>query len=278
MSKKAVFFDIDGTIWDWERRIPQSTIEAIRKLKAAGNYAFICSGRALGNIRNPRLLELGFDGIVAACGGHVEINGEMIFETIVPDDIIRRTVETLIECRLPAVLEGPQKHWISSWGFDKDDFVANIYEAMGSDAVPYDGYMPQMRINKFAGDILAETDYDTVKQRLGDYYNFIEHGLTPDVDQNPGEDRFAIRAVIEAVPKGITKAVGISHVLKRLGLSHEDTYAIGDSANDIEMLEAVGHGIAMGNASQSAKDRAEFVTTDIWEDGISKALEHYGLF
>ena len=62
-----------------------------------------------------------------------------------------------------------------------------------------------------------------------------------------------------------------------LGINKEDTYAIGDSINDLEMLQCVGHGIAMGNATQVAKDVAEYVTTDIHEDGIYNALKHYGL-
>ena len=64
---------------------------------------------------------------------------------------------------------------------------------------------------------------------------------------------------------------------KHLGVSREDTYGIGDSINDLEMLQCVGHGIAMGNATQVAKDAAEYVTTDIHEDGIMNALKHYGL-
>ena len=62
-----------------------------------------------------------------------------------------------------------------------------------------------------------------------------------------------------------------------LGIPVEETYAIGDSINDLEMLQFVGHSIAMGNASQSAKDVAEYITTHIHEDGILNALRHYNL-
>ena len=57
----------------------------------------------------------------------------------------------------------------------------------------------------------------------------------------------------------------------------DETYAIGDSVNDLEMLESVGHGIAMGNSMPPAKEIAEYVTSDISDDGVKNALKHYGL-
>ena len=86
-----------------------------------------------------------------------------------------------------------------------------------------------------------------------------------------------VEKVVEFVPKGTSKATGIAWLCDYLGVDCADTYAIGDSVNDLDMLTFVGHGIAMGNASQLAKDVAEYVTTDIHEDGIMHAMEHYGL-
>ena len=96
---------------------------------------------------------------------------------------------------------------------------------------------------------------------LNDIFDFMNHG----------------DGIVEAVPKGTSKATGIAWLCEHLGVAIEDTYAIGDSINDLEMLAFVGHSIAMGNASQAAKDAAEYVTTHIHEDGIKHALEHYKL-
>ena len=76
--KKAVFFDIDRTIWDWKNEIPESTVTAIRRLRANGHMAFLCSGRARGFIRHPDLLGIGFDGIVSGCGTMIEIQDEVV--------------------------------------------------------------------------------------------------------------------------------------------------------------------------------------------------------
>ena len=82
---------------------------------------------------------------------------------------------------------------------------------------------------------------------------------------------------IEVVPKGYTKATGIAQVCDMLGIARENTYAFGDSTNDLEMLTYVGHGIAMGNGAPAAKAAAEYVTTDIMNHGIKNGLKHYGL-
>lgn len=79
------------------------------------------------------------------------------------------------------------------------------------------------------------------------------------------------------IPQGTSKATGIDWLCRHMGIKNEDTYAIGDSVNDLDMLSFVGHGIAMGNGTPPAKEAAEFVTTDIYDDGIKHAMEHYGL-
>ena len=65
-----IFFDIDGTLWDEKMQIPESTIPTIKQLQKNGHKTFLCSGRSRSNINDKRLLGIGFDGIVAACGNH----------------------------------------------------------------------------------------------------------------------------------------------------------------------------------------------------------------
>ena len=77
--------------------------------------------------------------------------------------------------------------------------------------------------------------------------------------------------------RGVSKAVGICELVKRLDRDISNTIAFGDGRNDIEMLETVGLGIAMGNAVIEAKDVADYVTDRIENKGIVKALKKYGL-
>ena len=83
--------------------------------------------------------------------------------------------------------------------------------------------------------------------------------------------------VIEMVPKGYSKATGIIYLCDKLGINIEDTFAFGDSANDIEMLKCVGCGIAMGNGTDDAKNVADYVTDSLHDDGIYNACKHFGL-
>lgn len=258
---KLIFFDIDGTLWDEHMEIPESTRVAIEKLKENGHKTFLCSGRARGNIQDERLLALGFDGIVAACGNHVEMEGKVLFSNLISPERVREIVEVLDACHMPVVLEGPKKHWISKHGFEEDPFVAYLFEKMQERAVPLDGYTEDIEINKFSADVLPTTDYDTIKREISKDFDILEH----------------TENVVEFVPKGSSKATGIQWVCDYLQVPLEDTYAIGDSINDLDMLQYVGHGIAMGNATKPAMDAAEYVTTDIHEDGLYLAMEHYGL-
>ena len=78
MNKKAVFFDIDGTLYDHETGISDSTKEGIARLKENGHYAFICTGRSMAAVFDPELLGMGFDGIVAGCGTYVKLGEELL--------------------------------------------------------------------------------------------------------------------------------------------------------------------------------------------------------
>ena len=259
--QKIVFFDIDGTIWDWDTNIPESAITAIRQLRANGHKAFLCSGRSRGNIRSPKLFDIGFDGVIAACGNHVEMDGKILYEKILEPELVKKIVDLCIEHRMPVVLEGPVKHWLSEKGFEEDPYVDYMIADMGEDAVFLHEYTEDIHINKFSADVLPYTNYEAIRSALEDEFDFMMHD---DV-------------VLECTPKGTSKATGIDWLCKHLGVAREDTYGIGDSINDLDMLQYVGHGIAMGNGTQVAKDAAEYVTTDIHEDGIYNALKHYGL-
>ena len=83
--------------------------------------------------------------------------------------------------------------------------------------------------------------------------------------------------MMEFVQKGCSKAQGMQCMLQAMGAAKENTFAIGDSTNDVTMFRMAGHAICMGNGMEEAKKEAEFVTDAVLEDGIAKALRHYGL-
>lgn len=261
MRSKYIFFDVDGTIWDENMDIPQSTIDAIRLLKENGHKTFICSGRSRSNINSKKLLDLGFSGILAACGNHIEIDGEVIYEYLLEDELVKRIVNTCEKNHMPVVLEGPKYHWISEEGFEEDPFIDYLWASLQDAARPMRGYEKDICINKFSADIIEGTNFEAIKEELQDDLDILMH----------------TESIVEFVPKGTSKATGIDWLCKKFGIDIADTYAVGDSVNDLDMLAFAGHGIAMGNASDKPKEIAEYITTDIHEDGIYNAMVHYGL-
>ena len=76
---------------------------------------------------------------------------------------------------------------------------------------------------------------------------------------------------------GINKATGMERYLKAAGIAREDSIDVGDGPNDLQMMEYAGIGIAMGNAREEVKERADMVTSSIDDDGIYRAFETLGL-
>ena len=259
---KYVFFDIDGTLWDENMVVPESTKIAIKQLQENGHKAFVCTGRAMGNVNDPQFDAIGFDGFIAACGNHVQMDGKILYENNMSYEHVKKVYDVSRACNLPIIYEGTNYQWLDREGFDGDGYISYIVENLGDIAVFLDECkLEDIQANKFSALINENTDYEGVKKAISDWYDLLDHG----------------GGIIEAVPKGTSKATGIAWLCEHLGIDIADTYAIGDSINDLEMLEFAGHSIAMGNASEAAKEKAEFVTTHIHEDGILNALKHYGL-
>lgn len=259
---KAVFFDIDGTLWDEKLRIPESTKKAIKKLRENGHLAFINTGRAKSNILDESLLGIGFDGIVAACGNYIELDGKVLYNKCLSEDEVRRIIDIADKCDMPIVLEGPEYHYISPVGFEKDPYVDYLFNKLGDRAKLTGEYDGTEEINKFSADVFPETDFETIGKEIFSFVDPIRH---------------ADGVIYEFIPKGSSKGDGIEMVCDKLGLSLSDTYAIGDSNNDLDMLERAGHGICMGGGSELAMEAGEYVTDTLENDGLYKALVHYGL-
>lgn len=262
MKRKAVFFDIDGTLYNPIIGVPASTIKAIKKLKQNGHLAFISTGRARAMI--PKyLVNLGFDGVLAACGTYVEYEGSVIYNLDLAKSICDNVISTLKKHNVFFILEGQDYLYMDdSEDFEGDKFSIKTFKKLFSDKIkPITGSEIGYNFNKIT---CKTNDHSNFKEA----YKIIEK----DFDCIYHNTQF-----IELVPKGFSKVKGIKAILQHLNIDIENTYAFGDSLNDVDMLNYVKYGIAMGNSSPEVLEIANYKTDTIENDGIYTGLKEFNL-
>lgn len=259
MKRKAVFFDIDGTLYNQSLGVPESTVQAIKELKENGHLAFISTGRARAMIPQ-ELVDLGFDGVLAACGAYVEFEGNVVYNIDLEKEISDNVISILKEHNVFCVLEGKDYLYMDDDESEGDKFSVKAFKSRFGDKIkPITGV--DYHFNKITCRIEEYSDFERAYGILEKDFDCIYH--------NP--------KFIELVPKGFSKVKGIEAIIKQLGVDIEDTYAFGDSLNDIDMLKYVKYGIAMGNSSPEILKIAEYKTDNIENHGIYNGLRKFKL-
>ncbi|MBO4288495.1 MAG: Cof-type HAD-IIB family hydrolase [Lachnospiraceae bacterium] len=259
-SRKAVYFDIDGTLWDRANYIPDSTKEAIRLLKEKGHSVMICSGRCRGYIHNEELLGLGFDGIVSGCGTMIEYHDQVLYYFRVPKDRAVWTVETSKRFGMRPILEGREYLYLYREDFMEDAYGQKLMRENGPRLRLIDETWGEWEFSKFSVD-MRDADVQGCFAELSEYYDFLVHSAR----------------VAEIVPRGFDKARGMRQLSGHLGIPIEDTVAFGDGMNDMGMIRAAGIGVAMGNGVDALKSAADLVAPAMAEDGVYAACKTLGL-
>lgn len=261
------FFDIDGTLAWQDPRVAQELPEderdlsphpneavsrAIRTFVANGNMAFICTGRTLSCI-HPRLLELPWSGVVCLAGGYAELDGHIVRNAAMSPGLLQRLAPYLEQSGEVIRFEGLDR-----------------VVRMSADAPDGDGYA------RTVGDAVTKLKHYSA------YKILMSTALANRIAQDKGIEPLLCfneleLEVTEISPRECTKRTGIQAVLGALGPNHGTVYGIGDASNDVALMETVDVGIAMGNAPEFLKDKADYVTDSIDHDGVVTALEHFGL-
>ncbi len=258
MGRKAIFFDIDGTLMDETSQIPDSACRAIREMKAAGHAVLICSGRSKGYIFHEGLLSLGFDGIVSGAGAMVEVNGQTLFARLATQASLLRAVETGRAYGYASLLEGNHCLYLDRDAFLPSPYIDKLFRELGERARPLAETVGQWRdVPKLSMIAVGEPHPEQVATALRDEWGVIVH----------------IPEVLELVPRGIDKGTGLLMALRALGIPKEDSVVFGDGANDEAMFREAGVSIAMGNGAPSLRSRADYVTSGLWEDGVWRAWQ-----
>lgn len=261
MERHMIFFDIDGTLLDEKEGIvPESTVRVLQQAKQAGHLIFICTGRCQA-IWPKEILEIGFDGVVGGCGTNIYYHGEELLHAKLPPDLQREIADDLTVFHIDGVLEGQQASY-----FRRDYWmpvVQSIFEENGTFSPECQLFWEdaELDFDKMALWFDESSDMDAFKAKYEDHFDFILRDPT----------------FYEVVPKGYSKATGIAFLCDHLGIPRQYTVGVGDSTNDLPMLDYTGISIAMGSGNPDIFPSVDFVTAPVMEDGIEKALKHYHL-
>jgi Cof subfamily protein (haloacid dehalogenase superfamily) len=256
MTGKLIFFDIDGTLLDHDKKLPESTIEAIGQLKQAGHQVAIATGRAPFMFKDIRE-RLGIDSFVSFNGQYVEWKNNPIFRNPIKTELLEDITAYAGRKGHPLVYMDVETMKSSA------EFHVHIQESIATLKAPHPAHDPAY----FRGrDIYQGLIFCTI----GDEPLYREHFGNLDFIR---WHQFSM----DVLPLGGSKAKGIEAMLSKLGIPREEIYAFGDYLNDIEMLQYAGTSVAMGNAPDIVKRAATHVTKDVSEDGILHGLRMVGL-
>lgn len=264
---KALFFDLDGTLLDSDKRIPASAVEALLAARAKGVKVFVCTGRSL---RVEKMLgwttetQL-FDGGVYCNGACICLDGETRYAFIAPEAVRAVLDEVSRHEEVHVSLNGegaehafnftPPQSMMGPWGM-KPEEIHPLDDAAINHCTKMLIFYKEL-VNSTRP--LPEELYPRLLERCGDRATMY---LT---DQG---------ATIQVVSRESSKRVGIEKVRKALGLEMDELAVFGDDLNDLEMINAYPVSIAMGNGVEVVKSAAKYVTLPNDEGGIAHALKH----
>lgn len=256
-----IFFDIDGTLVGEDGRvIPESAQSAIRRARANGHICMINTGRTLTLVGTELTEQTEFDGLVLGCGTMVIYRGKILLHKTFSPEEGADIIEGLHRYEIDACLEGSENNYCDS----DDRIYTETYRRFISRFAGF-GYGSFQEapghFDKFYAYVDKMKKMDGFRREYGDKLDF--------VDRKGG--------YFEIMPRGFSKASAMDFVAGTLGVPEEETVAIGDSSNDIPMIERAHTGIAMGNATEDVKEAADYVSTDIRDNGIENALRWLGV-
>ena len=262
--KKIIFLDIDGTLRDFDGTIPESAVKAIHEAQKNGHKVCLSTGRPYPRIEK-RVLDIGFDGIVASSGSYAEYEGECVSHCVFSITLYMEFVVWLLKKECIVEMENHRHTYLLKSDWERYKAVTGVCETDNIRPVLVEAVTDVEQVDKLVVFCRQELRKELLKQ-WENVFHIVELGAP-----------YRIGWAAEITPPDVSKARGIQAVLKASGFARQDVIGVGDSTNDLEMLSLAGRGIAMGNAPESVKEKADYVTDPVKEDGIWKAFVHEGL-
>lgn len=267
MKYKLIAIDMDGTLLNSDNNISNRTKDAIAKAKEEGVHVVLATGRILKSaVYYANQLELK-NPIVASNGGiMIDEHGNVILKNPMNRKSIKEIVKLADDEKIYFHLYDESTFYSSQKVQEILDFYSEGNKAMEID----------LKIFKSIDDILSSDNLNIYK------FIFIDNDL--DKLQSFRSKISTIDNInissswsnnIEAMGLNVSKGHAIKKLAKRLNINLDEVIAIGDSENDLSMLNIAGLSIAMGNGSDSIKEKVDYITDTNNNDGVAKAIEKF---
>lgn len=268
MSIKLVAIDIDGTLVNNNREITPEVFEAIQKAKSAGVKIVIATGRPLLGVKNIleslNLLDAG-DYVITYNGALVQVTatGEaFIDEPLTYDDYLDIEMESR---RLDTPLHSITMSTIYTHNRNISKYSIN------------EAYITGLPLKYRTAEEMSK--HEIIKMMYIDEPEKLDATIAK-LPQRFRERYTIVKSTpfyLEILNKNASKGLAVQHLAEKLGISHEETMAIGDEENDRSMLEAVGNPVVMANGNPELKKIAKYITKSNEESGVAHAINEWVL-
>jgi hypothetical protein len=265
MSIRALALDLDGTLLDADYSMSERTAAAVSAFRASGREVVIATGRSRRSAL-PWAKRLNCVSAMVCHNGAAVYDfgalpeGELISETLMPEDLVRRLIGLSHRLDLHFHAFGGDE-----WYYERRRPGTAIYEqrtGFVGNLVDFEA-MPGLRFNKTMFVAVPGKELEDAAE------------ATRSVCAGEASIFFSGPSYLEIVPRGVTKAAGLGAWLATHGLTLAETMAIGDADNDREMILEAGVGVAMAEAPAALRARAAIVTGGVAEDGAAAAIEDF---
>lgn len=258
---RAVFFDIDGTLVSFNtHRVSDATVEALAELRRRGVKVILATGRLLN--QTEVVSRIKFDAYITlnGCCCLAEDGQTVISKATIPQSDLEAIVDYLEENNHPFPCSFMDE--VGNTINYVDDRVQTVWDNIALPVPRTENPRQTIQRNIYQVNIYVdEKDEAPIVERYLQHCESTRwHPLFADVNL-----------------RGVSKQQGVDTILEYFGIPREEAMAFGDGGNDVSMLGHVGWGVAMGNAVDSAKQAAVYVTDTVDDEGICKALQHFGL-
>lgn len=253
---KAVFFDVDGTLLSHKtKQVPESTVAALQKLKQQGIRCIVATGRQIGEMDKLPMGGVTFDGYITMNGQlTMDADRKELYGMPLEGEVKHYALKLFREREIPVILVERDRLYVNR----NCPRVTAVQTSISSKVPP-------------EGEYRGEPLYQACVYITEEEKQLLEpvSGKCVVTRWHPGG--------VDIIAKGGGKRTAVERYCRLQGWKPEEIMAFGDSENDLEMLRFAGIGVALGNAEPEVKEAADYVTADIDEDGLAKALRHYGL-